>query len=79
MDIGSYPIASQGLEALLAAPSGLANENRWRGPYLKQGITVLPLDPWDNQYQYDSDGTTYTITSGGADGVVGTDDDITNN
>jgi general secretion pathway protein G len=79
MDIGSYPTSSQGLEALLAAPAGLANENRYRGPYLKQGITVLPLDPWDNPYQYESnDGTTYTITSGGADGVVGTEDDLTN-
>jgi general secretion pathway protein G len=75
MDINSYPSSSQGLEALLEMPSGLKNESRYRGPYLED-IKVLPLDPWDNPYKYESDGTQYTISSAGADGVVGNDDDI---
>lgn len=77
MDLLSFPSANQGLEALIQPPSGLANESRWRGPYLDE--PVLPLDPWDNQYQYALDQSTNMpkITSMGADGILGTDDDVT--
>lgn len=76
MDLNGYPSNSQGLQALIEQPSGLANESRWRGPYL-DNITVIPLDPWDNAYQYESDGgATYSITSAGIDGVQGSDDDV---
>ena len=79
MDINSYPNNSQGLQALIEMPAGLANESRYRGPYMED-ITVLPLDPWDNPYKYElaSDGNSYTISSAGADGVHGTEDDLSN-
>jgi general secretion pathway protein G len=78
MDLNGYPNSSQGLQALVEMPSGLANESRWRGPYLDN--KVLPLDPWDNAYQYElnADGASYTIKSAGVDGVFGTEDDVTN-
>jgi len=34
------------------------------------------LDAWDNIYDYDSNGTDYTITSRGIDGIGGNSDDI---
>jgi len=38
LDIGDYPSTSQGLEALLAAPSDLANPDKWVGPYLDSQV-----------------------------------------
>src|SRR5947209_7663617 len=35
LDVGHYPTTEQGLQALNAAPSGIAN---WAGPYLKKGV-----------------------------------------
>jgi len=77
-DFGRYP---DNLEELRQPPGGAANE-RWKGPYLEEDI---PLDPWGRPYQYElvDDGygqneLTYKITSLGADGQAGTDDDITN-
>lgn len=75
-NIRSYPTSSQGLQAMVIAPGDLKNPERWNGSYLK-GNTV-PLDPWDNEYQYElMDTENYRITSGGPDGQMGTDDDIT--
>ena len=75
-NIRSYPTSSQGLQAMVVAPSDLKNPQRWNGSYL-QGNTV-PLDPWDNEYQYElMDTENYRITSAGPDGQMGTDDDIT--
>lgn len=75
-NIRSYPTSSQGLQAIVVAPGDLKNPERWNGSYL-QGNTV-PLDPWDNEYQYELlDTENYRITSGGPDGQMGTDDDIT--
>lgn len=77
LNIRSYPTTSQGLEALISSPSGLSNPSRWKGPYLE--TDVIPLDPWDNEYQYELvDQDTYVITSAGADGVMNTEDDISN-
>lgn len=79
MDVNNFPNTSQGLEALIALPSGLANDSRWRGPYLKTNSNVVPLDPWDNPYRYSSmSAETYEIRSAGPDGAENTDDDITN-
>ncbi|MDR1967528.1 MAG: type II secretion system major pseudopilin GspG [Burkholderiaceae bacterium] len=50
LDVGSYPSIGQGLQALMAAPSGVA---KWRGPYLRK---VVPLDPWGHAYQYKQPG-----------------------
>lgn len=69
LDIGKYPTADQGLNALVAAPPGAA---RWRGPYLNK--SVLPRDPWENAYLYRSPGPNdipYELVSLGADGKEG--------
>jgi len=47
LDMGGYPSSAQGLAALVAAPSGVAN---WHGPYLAKG--KLPDDPWGHPYHY---------------------------
>lgn len=77
LDTGRYPNSSEGLEALVGAPSGLT---RWDGPYMKK----IPNDPWGNPYQYKAptDGSNYEVKSLGADGSQGGDDknaDISNN
>lgn len=73
---GSYPTTSQGLNALISAPSGVQN---WQGPYIKP--PVLPQDPWGHDYVYKFPGsrfpTMYELLSAGPDGKAGTDDDIT--
>jgi general secretion pathway protein G len=46
LDVGSYPTAAQGLDALVKNPSA-AN---WDGPYLKKG--TIPKDPWGNPYKF---------------------------
>lgn len=71
MDIGEYP---QRLEDLLEDSSG---EKNWSGPYLKK----LPKDPWGRDYYYKypgEHGVDYDLASKGRDGVLGTEDDITN-
>lgn len=77
LDVGRYPSAEQGLEALVTAPSG---EPRWAGPYLRRAI---PLDPWGQPYQYRYPGEhgEYDLLSFGADGQPGGEGpaaDITN-
>jgi general secretion pathway protein G len=47
LDLGAYPTTSQGLQALVQAPPGLAG---WNGPYLK-GAGV-PIDAWNHPYFY---------------------------
>jgi general secretion pathway protein G len=44
-------------------------------PILEGGEGAL-LDPWDNEYKYEQHGKRFTITSAGADGEFGTEDDI---
>ena len=79
MDLLSYPASAQGLQALMSLPAGLANESKWRGPYL-EGKNVLPLDPWGNAYNYELiDVDTYKVSSPGADGISGTEDDVISN
>jgi general secretion pathway protein G len=76
VDTGFYPKGEAGLDALVAAPSGVEN---WKGPYLKKGV---PLDPWGNPYSYSYPGRNnpdgYDLMSMGPDGRVGGDDDLTN-
>lgn len=69
LEVGSYPTSSQGLKALVSAPSGARG---WNGPYLKKGD--VPLDPWNNEYQYKRPGSSsqpYDLLSMGADGSAG--------
>lgn len=68
MDHFSYPTTDQGLEALVVAPSDLANSSKWK-KYIKR----LPKDPWEKPYVYRSPGQhgEYDISSYGADGQPG--------
>jgi general secretion pathway protein G len=45
LDVGTYPVSGQGLDALVRNP-GVAY---WSGPYLKKAV---PRDPWGNSYKY---------------------------
>jgi general secretion pathway protein G len=78
IDVGHYPSNEQGLQALVAQPSGEAN---WAGPYLKKGV---PPDPWGRAYVYQQPGTHNTdfdLISYGKDGRPGgsgEDADISN-
>ena len=70
LDVGSYPSTDQGLDALVNAPSGVAN---WHGPYLKD--TKAPIDPWGRPFQYRNPssrtGVPFDICSYGASGQPG--------
>jgi general secretion pathway protein G len=78
IDMGRYPNAGEGLQALVTAPP---NEPRWRGPYLKDAV---PADPWGSPYQYrfpSSRGKDFDLSSFGRDraaGGSGDDADISN-
>jgi general secretion pathway protein G len=69
LEVGRYPTQSEGLQALITAPSGA---NRWNGPYWKQN--QVPKDPWQNEYKYMVPGKNnapYEVISLGADGREG--------
>lgn len=75
LDVGNYPSTEEGLAALIKSPAG--KEAKWKGAYLKE----LPLDPWDNPYQYRYPGSKningargYDAWSWGPDGVESGDD-----
>ena len=67
LDTGHYPVAEQGLLALVNKP---ANEPKWEGPYLKKN---LPADPWGNAYVYKIPGEhgEFDLLSLGQDGQPG--------
>ena len=46
LDVGRFPTADEGLQALRVRP---ANVENWGGPYLKKDV---PLDPWNHPYVY---------------------------
>lgn len=74
MDNGKFPTTSEGLPALRANPG---SSTTWKGPYIKKD----PMDPWEKQYIYKSPGThntDYDLSSNGANGIEGDEDDITN-
>ena len=80
LDVGNYPTTEQGLNALVARPSGVSG---WNGPYVKDEAGLK--DPWNKPYQYRSPsqrpGHPFDITTLGADGKPGgegEDADITN-
>ena len=68
LDVGRYPPASDGLEALVRRPSGV---EVWNGPYLKGG--AVPRDPWGHAYVYraPAEQAPYEIVSLGSDGHEG--------
>jgi general secretion pathway protein G len=72
---GRFPSTQQGLEALVTRPSGEPRAKRW----VKLADSV-PLDPWQNAYGYkfpgSVDASMFELISKGADGIEGTEDDI---
>jgi general secretion pathway protein G len=69
-DCNFLPTTDQGLEALVEKPTGGRECKRYApGGYIDGG--KVPLDPWDGEYIYESDGKTFTIISLGADGAEG--------
>ncbi len=76
LDNGVYPTTEQGLQALVERPDEENVLQNWRkGGYLEKG--KVPKDPWGNEFIYLSPGIQgdYDITSYGADGVPGGEDE----
>ncbi len=65
LDVGRYPTADEGLNALVTKP---ASANGWNGPYLRGG---LPSDPWGNAYRYSTLPAGIEILSLGSDNAAG--------
>ena len=62
-----YP---ESIQDLIVKPAGA---KRWRRPYVaKEKLN----DVWGNPFEYESDGKSFKIISGGPGGVVGDDDDL---
>ena len=69
-DCGFYPTTDQGLDALIEKPTGARECKRYApSGYIDGG--KIPMDPWDAEYIYESDGKTYSIISLGADNAEG--------
>jgi general secretion pathway protein G len=70
LDVGTYPTTEQGLQALIARPSGIS---RWNGPYLKG--EKVPEDPWGRPFVYRNPsqrpGREYDLLSFGPSGQPG--------
>ena len=78
LDVGRYPNQTEGLQALVEAPTGL---NTWNGPYFKQ--KAVPLDPWSRPYIYKIPGDhgeydLYTLGADGTAGGTGENQDVAN-
>ncbi len=81
VDMRTFPSTEDGMQSLIEAPSDESAARKWDGPYLDDD--VLPLDPWDNPYEYEYPPTHNKrdfpdIWSLGPDGEADTDDDIVN-
>jgi len=67
LDNYSYPDEDQGIEALYQDPGDAKN---WaKGGYLKK----MPMDPWQNEYEYYFDGSSPEVVCLGSDGKEGGD------
>jgi general secretion pathway protein G len=76
LDNGFYPSSEQGLEALVRMPeAGRIPKNYRKGGYMDR----VPKDPWGNPFVFASPGqhADYDISSYGADGVPGGEDEDT--
>lgn len=68
LDNFNYPTTDQGLLALVTQPSGTPEAKNWKqGGYLRN----VPKDPWGNEYQYTTTGSTIDLYSFGSDGKTG--------
>jgi general secretion pathway protein G len=70
LDNFRYPSTTEGLEALVTNPGEAAAPN-WR-----QGLERIPVDPWDQPYQYASPGQhgDFDVFTYGADRQEGGED-----
>ncbi len=71
LDISRFPDAQEGLGLLTRKPADERGAHAWGGPYLDDGV---PLDPWNNPYQYaptPAGDQPFTLFSFGADGKPG--------
>jgi general secretion pathway protein G len=70
LDVGSYPSTEQGLQALIAQPTGASS---WHGPYVKGD--KIPQDPWSRPFLYrepsNRTGKDYDLCSLGEKGQPG--------
>ncbi len=70
LDSGTYPTTEQGLAALVEAPTQGPEARSFREEgYLER----VPLDAWNHDFLYGSDGRSYVLRSLGADGEEGGD------
>jgi general secretion pathway protein G len=78
---GRYPTTDQGLDALLSKPTTGKDCKRYPpNGFIEDG--KIPVDPWDAEFVYESDGRSYTIISLGSDSIdggEGFDADISSN
>lgn len=75
LDLGRYPTTEEGIGSLREYSGTL--RDKWKGPYLKK----TPRDPWGRDYQYVCPGShnnDYDLSSLGANGTDGDNDDINN-
>lgn len=70
LDVGRFPSAEEGLNALVVKP---ASASGWNGPYMKS--SAIPADPWGNPYRYANPGASggMEVSSLGADNAPGGD------
>ena len=69
LDVGRYPTKEEGLAMLDTPPKDERAARKWQGPYMSEAV---PLDPWDNAYQYTpASATNILLYSLGADGQPG--------
>ena len=76
LDVGRYPTAQEGLQALVTAPPTAQN---WNGPYLKKESALK--DPWGEAYAYQIPGQhgeidVFTLGSDKAPGGTGEAQDV---
>ncbi|WP_284052317.1 type II secretion system major pseudopilin GspG [Stakelama marina] len=71
LDNGSYPTTQQGLKALVAKPSSPPVPSS----YPSEGyLSRMPADGWDHPFEYESNGSSFTLKSLGKDGKPGGQD-----
>ncbi|MFN9346490.1 MAG: type II secretion system major pseudopilin GspG [Planctomycetota bacterium] len=85
VDMKTFPLTEEGLNALVSAPEDEALAKNWDGPYMEGG--KLPKDPWGGDFQYEFEASETDskstdsfprIFSLGPDRQPGTADDISN-
>ena len=73
LDCDRFPTTEQGLDALWEKPILEPTPTGWSGPYLTKAV---PVDPWENPYEYRNpgpQGLPFGLRSLGADGLQGGD------